>query len=148
MMKFSQYLDPSLVTFIEVDSAESAIKTLVDLCYDAGKLQDKEVFFRAVMNREKIMSTAIGMNIAVPHAKLPGYGNFFIALGIVRNGLNWNAIDGFPVKIVFLIGGPDEKQTEYLQILSGLTRAVKDENIRKKMLTLNSPQDIIQLFKE
>src|SRR5947209_10759334 len=45
---------------------------------------------------------------------LPEYRHFFIALGIIRNGLNWNAVDGFPVKIVFLIGGPDEKQTEYL----------------------------------
>lgn len=147
-MKFSQYLEPSLVTFMEVNSSEEAIATLVELCYHAGKLQDRDIFYRAVMNREKIMSTAIGMNVAVPHAKLPGYRNFFIAVGIVRKGLDWNAIDGFPVKLVFLIGGSDEKQTEYLQILSELTRAVKDENIRKKMLTLNSPEDIIQLFKE
>jgi nitrogen PTS system EIIA component len=49
--------------------------------------------------------------------------------------------------LVFMIGGPDDKQTEYLQILSSLTGALKDEDRRKKMLTLNSPDAIVDLFK-
>jgi nitrogen PTS system EIIA component len=146
MIKISKYLDPDLVVFLDVDKRDEAIKTLVDKIYRAGKVQDKSSFYEAIIEREKIVSTGIGMGAAIPHAKLPSYDDFFIAIGILRKGLDWKAIDGTPVRVIFLIGGPDDKQTEYLQILSTLTVAIKDEQMRKKMLTLNSPEDIIQLF--
>lgn len=139
-------MDVRLVVFLDVDSRDEAIKTMVQKIYDAGKLQDQSSFYEAIIERERIVSTGIGMGAAIPHAKLTSYDDFFIAIGILRKGLDWNALDGAPVRVIFLIGGPDDKQTEYLQILSSLTQAIKDEQIRKKMLTLNSPQDIIDLF--
>lgn len=141
-------MDPHLVAFLDVDKRDEAIKSIVDKIYRAGKLQDKNSFYQAIIEREKIVSTGIGMGAAIPHAKLPLYDDFFIAIGVLRKGLDWNAIDGTPVRVIFLIGGPDDKQTEYLQILSTLTQAIKDEQIRKKMLTLNSPEDIIELFED
>lgn len=146
MIKISKYMDPHLVVFLDADSRDEAIKTMVQKIYNAGKLQDQSFFYEAIIEREKIVSTGIGMGAAIPHAKLTAYDDFFIAIGILRKGLDWNALDGAPVRVIFLIGGPDDKQTEYLQILSSLTQAIKDEQIRKKMLTLNSPQDIIDLF--
>lgn len=146
MIKISKYLDPHLVVFLDVDSRDEAIKTMVQTIHDAGKLQDQTSFYEAIIEREKIVSTGIGMGAAIPHAKLTSYNDFFIAIGILRKGLDWKALDGAPVRVIFLIGGPDDKQTEYLQILSSLTQAIKNEQIRKKMLTLNSPQDIIDLF--
>lgn len=141
------YLDPRLIAFLDVETRDEAIKTLVTMIHEAGKLQDRYAFYEAIIEREKIVSTGIGMGTAIPHAKLNSYDNFFIAIGILRKGLDWNALDGSPVRIIFLIGGPDDKQTEYLQILSKLTQLIKDDQTRKKMLTLNSPEDIIKLFK-
>lgn len=146
MIKISKYLDPRLVVFLDADSRDEAIKTMVEQIYSAGKLQEQTSFYEAIIDREKIVSTGIGMGAAIPHAKLASYNDFFIAIGVLRKGLDWKALDGAPVRVIFLIGGPDDKQTEYLQILSSLTQAIKDEQIRKKMLTLNSPQDIIDLF--
>lgn len=139
-------MDPNLVAFLDVDSRDEAIQAIVEKIYRSGKLQDKYSFYEAIIEREKIVSTGIGMGAAIPHAKLSSYDDFFIAIGILRKGLDWKALDGSPVRVIFLIGGPDDKQTEYLQILSSLTQAIKDEQIRKKMLTLNSPEDIIELF--
>lgn len=147
MIKISKYLDPRLVVFLEVDSRDEAIQMLVDAIDRAGKLQDKDAFYDAIIEREKIVSTGIGMGAAIPHAKLADYDDFFMAIGVLRKGVDWNALDGAPVRIIFMIGGPDDKQTEYLQILSSLTQAIKDERIRKKMLTLNSAEDMIELFK-
>lgn len=142
----SKYLDPNLVTFLEVDKRDDALRVLVDLLDRAGKLKDREAFFNAILEREKIVSTGIGVGVAVPHAKLPGYATFFIAIGIHRKGIPWGSLDGIPVRLVFMIGGPDDKQTEYLQLLSRLTLAIKDEERRKKMLQLGSAHDIIALF--
>lgn len=146
MIRIAEYLDPRLIGFLEVSTRDEAISALVDLIDRAGKLHDKQSFYDAVIEREKIVSTGIGMGAAIPHAKLAGYRDFFIAIGILRKGVDWNALDGSPVRMIFMIGGPDNKQTKYLQILSGLTYAIKDEAVRKKMLTLNSADSLLELF--
>lgn len=146
MIKISDYLLPSLITFLDVESRDDAIKALVELIDKAGKLEDRSAFYHAIIERERIVSTGIGMGAAIPHAKLANYDDFFIALGILRHGLEWNALDGAPVRLIFLIGGPDDKQTEYLQILSKLTHIIKDDKIRKKLLTMNSSEGMIDLF--
>lgn len=146
MIKISDYLDPRLIAFLDVDSRDDAIKALVDIINKAGKLEDKNAFYNAIIEREKIVSTGIGMGAAIPHAKLTGYNDFFIAIGILNKGLEWNALDGAPVRLILLIGGPDDKQTEYLQILSKLTHVIKDDQIRKKLLTMNSPEAMMEIF--
>ena len=100
------------------------------------------------MEREKIVSTGIGMGTAIPHAKITTSEDFFIAIGILAEGIEWNSLDGIPVRIIFMIGGPDNKQTQYLQVLSSLTHIIKNESLRKKMLTLKSTEEIIKVIKE
>lgn len=143
----SKYLNPRLVQLLEVDDRDAALHALVDLLDSQSKLKDKNEFYRAILEREQIVSTGIGMGVAVPHAKLPGYKTFFIAIGIHHKGIAWDALDGVPVRLIFMIGGPDDKQTEYLQLLSRLTLAIKDEERRKKILQLTDPEDIIALFR-
>lgn len=147
MVKIVDYLDPRLIAFLNVDSRNAVIKALVELFDQNGKLQDKDRFYEAIIEREKIVSTGIGVGAAIPHAKLSEYNDFFIAVGILRKGVDWKAFDGAPVRVVFMIGGPDDKQTEYLQILSSLTMVLKDERVRKKMLSLTSGDELIELFK-
>ncbi len=146
MIHISKYMDPSLVTFLDVRSWEEALNAMIGLLDVAGKLHDRDSFYDAIMQREKIVSTGIGMGVAIPHAKLSSYNDFFIAIGVLQRGVDWKALDHSPVRLIFMIGGPDNRQTEYLQILSTLTFEIKDEEIRKKILTLNSKEAIIQLF--
>lgn len=146
MSQLSKYMDPSLVTFLDVQTRDEALEAMVDLLNASGKLHDRDKFFTAIMEREKIVSTGIGMGVAIPHAKLSSYEDFFIALAVLKRGVDWKALDTAPVRLIFMIGGPDDNQTAYLQILSGLTMAIKNEERRKKILTLNSKEAIIQLF--
>src|ERR1700734_1288057 len=127
MVKISKYLDPQLVAFLNAQTRDDAIAALVNKIDVAGKLLNKETFYSAIIDREKIVTTGMGMGVAIPHAKLPGYADFLIALGVLPKGVDWGALDGAPVRLIAMIGGPDDKQTEYLQILSNLTYAIKDE---------------------
>lgn len=147
MINISKYLDPNLIIFLEAETRDEVLKAIVNTLHQSGKITDTSFFYKAVLDRESIVSTGIGMGVAIPHAKLQSYGNFFVAIAILKKGIDWGAIDGAPVRLVFLIGGPDDKQTEYLQILSRLTFALKDEQRRKKLLTLNSATAIIDLLK-
>ncbi len=147
MIKISKYLDQNLISFISAENRDEVLHIIVNNLHRHKVVKDEEVFYNAILEREKVVSTGIGMGVAIPHAKLSGYNDFFIGVGILQKGVDWISFDGSPVRIIFMIGGPDDKQTEYLQILSGLTMAIKDEDRRRKMLTLNSPEAIMALFK-
>lgn len=147
MMRITDYLDSRLISFLAEDTRDAAIDALIDLLDEGGQLVDKQAFREAIFYREGLVSTGIGMGIAIPHAKMRNIQQFFIAVGIAQNkGIEWNALDKAPVRIIFMIGGPDDKQTEYLQILSMLTAAIKDVELRKKLLKANSTQEVFELF--
>lgn len=146
-MKISDYLDSDQISFLDVDTRDEAIESLIDLLDEEGHLPQRESFRQAIFHREKLVSTGIGMGVAVPHAKLKGFEDFFIAVGIQQNkGIDWNALDHAPVRLIFMIGGPDDRQTEYLQILSLLTSAIRDVDLRKKLLTAQSSDEVMELF--
>lgn len=148
-MTISSYLDERLILFLNAENRNLALEKLIDALDKEGKLQDRQAFHRAILEREKIVSTGIGMGVAIPHAKLEGYRDFFIAIGIQEGrGIEWNALDGSPVHIIFIIGGPANQQTEYLNILSRITMAIKDEVRRKKLLKAKTGKEVISLFEE
>ncbi len=148
-MRAADYLDSRLVTFLDVSTQEEAIDALIDLSSREGKLQDIKGFRRAIFHREQLVSTGIGMGVAIPHAKMDDLSDFFIVIGIQKKrGLDWNALDKVPVRLIFMIGGPEGKQNEYLQILSLLTSAIKDTELRKELLKAVSAEEVVSLFSD
>ena len=146
-MTIGKYLDARQVAFLNVKTRDEALRSLVDRLDASGKLQDKERYYRAILEREKIVSTGIGMEVAIPHAKLDDYNQFFVAIGIQQGGgIEWNSLDNVPVRLIFMIGGPEQKQTEYLHILSKITMAIKDGERRKKLLKAKTAEEVISLF--
>lgn len=145
----SEYLDQDLVVFLQESSRDNAIKTLIKKLSKEGKIEDENAFYEAVIQREKIVSTGIGMGVAIPHAKLDNVKDFFIVIGIEENeGISWKSLDGSLVKLIFLIGGPASEQTKYLRILSRLTSIIKDESVRQRLLEEKDPLEIINLFQD
>ena len=148
MVTILKYLDVKLIRFFESKTREELMGGLVNLLEEQGKLQDKESFQKALLDREKIISTGIGMGVAIPHAKLPNYDSFFIAIGIQPKGIEWQSLDDLPVQLIFMIGGPDNMQTRYLQVLSQLTSVIKDEELRKEIIKASSPEEVFSLFEK
>jgi PTS system nitrogen regulatory IIA component len=150
LVEISDYLDERSVVFLDdaIQTKEEALNCLVDTLNKAYKLHDVEVFRKAIHDRERLSSTGISHGVAIPHTKLSGYEDFFIAVGIKSHqGIEWNSIDKLPVQLVFMIGGPDNAQTKYLKILSCLTAAINDQERRKALLKSTSAQQVIDLFK-
>jgi len=146
-MEISDYFEQKAIAFLDVETRDEATDLLIDLLDKAGKLHDKEAFRKAILDREQLISTGIGMGIAIPHAKCKDFSDFFIAVGIQRRkGIEWNALDKGPVRLIFMIGGPDDKQPEYLQILSMLTAKIKEPELRKNLLAASSKGEVLHLF--
>jgi len=147
MVCFQDYIDEKAVIFFDSCSKEEVVEALVDRVYQTRDLPGKEQFYAALLEREALVSTAIGMGVAIPHAKLPVYSDFFMAVGILGKGIDWNAIDDSLVRIVFLIGGPDNRQTDYLKLLSSITIAMRDENLRKRLMASETPGAVLTLLR-
>lgn len=144
-MKISNYIQT--LSFLDASNRNEAIDALIELLEKKKKLPNKMAFRKAIFDREELISTGIGMGVAVPHAKLKGFDDFFIAVGIQqKKGIEWEAIDKAPVRLIFLIGGPDDRQNEYLQILSQLTNAIKDQDLRKTLMQASSDQEVLEAF--
>lgn len=150
-MKLSELLEDGVVCFLNSNRRDESLRTLVEALASSGKIPDAQLFFDAVLKREKIVTTSIGMGVAVPHARLEGLSHFFLAVGVQKSkeGIeDWKVIDRSFVKLIFMIGGPKDQQTEYLSILSRLTEAVKNEERLRSLLKAKNSEEIVDLFSE
>ena len=146
-MNLSDLLDSRFILFLDALTRDEAIDALIQKLDEEQVLPDATAFRNAIYHRESLVSTGIGAGVALPHARMKDYKKFFLAVGIQRKqGIDWNALDQIPVRLVFLIGGPDNQQTEYLQLLSSLTHTVRDHELRKQLLQATSADDVIALL--
>lgn len=141
-----QYLAPDLVVFFEENERDAVIDRMISHADACNVITDKAAFRKAIFEREKIISTGIGVGVAIPHAKLTGQDRFFVCIGVLSKPVDWDSIDKAPVRLVCLIGGPDDAQTHYLQILSRITEAIKDEPRRRQILLADRPSEVVELF--
>ncbi len=146
-IRLEDYLDERMVSFLEGGDRDLAIASMVHAAHSAGRIENIDLFTHALLQREKVLTTAIGMGIAIPHARMESPFDFFIALGIHRGeGIEWGAFDRIPVRLVFMIGGPGEDKVQYLGMLSLLTSFLKASDAWKEILQARTRNEAIALF--
>ena len=143
-----ELLKKGVICFIDdKEDQHSALCLLVNQLVKEGKLKDPEGFYGALLQREKVVSTGIGMGIALPHAKMGGIEEFFLSIGIISGkGIAWGSIDALNVRLIVLIGGPDGKHKEYLKNLSQITHFLKDEERRERLMNATTAEDVVKIF--
>ncbi len=146
MSKPKRYLTVDRTVRLESRDKADALKELIEVVGTAPEVSDTEAFGRAIFDRESIMSTGIGIEIAVPHAKLGSVSHFVMAVGVAPDGIPWDSIDGKPVKIVVMIAGPDDRQEDYLRILSRVVLLLRSPKNRERLLAAESAEEIATFF--
>ena len=109
-------------------------------------LPNAESIGQKILERESDMSTGIGYGIAIPHARITGIDRLYMVAGRSDKGIEFNAIDEQPVHLIFIMISPTNTSTDHTQILSSLSRIMSYEEVRRKLLTADSPeifQDVI-----
>ncbi|RKY42502.1 MAG: hypothetical protein DRP85_02490 [Candidatus Makaraimicrobium thalassicum] len=149
-MKIVDFLKEENITLnLKASDKKEAIEKVASCLKGAGGISDFDVFFKAVFEREKLKTTGIGKEAAIPHARTDAVKEFVIALGRFDNGVDFASIDGKPVKLVFLMGTPREKWlSNYLKILAHLIRLLQKESFRKILLQADSPAKVIKAFSD
>jgi mannitol/fructose-specific phosphotransferase system IIA component (Ntr-type) len=140
------YLSAERVTKLKSVSKQGAIMELVALTAKSPAVEDAEKLQEAIFEREGIMTTGIGLEIAIPHAKIPSVKEFVVAVGTAPDGIDFDSYDGQPVKIVVLIAGPSQDQQRYLRILARVTLGLKSESVRQAVLDAGTPEEVVEVL--
>jgi nitrogen PTS system EIIA component len=119
-----------------------AIREVVHTAPVFQSLPDPDSFERAVINREKLQTTGFGHGVAVAHGKTEAVDGIRIALGIAPEGIPFDAWDGEPVHLLFVVANPPGKQLEYLTALSALVKIVRDPRFREQLLSSTTVADV------
>lgn len=127
---------------------DEAIEHLVDQLDKYDYITDTEKLKADVLKREMESTTAIGMNVAIPHAKSDAVKKPIVAVMNNKQGVNWDSLDGTLPKIVFLIAVPSDSNDTHLKLLQRLSRALMDDNIRQSLIDATHIEQIYDILKE
>ncbi|MBU1076121.1 MAG: PTS sugar transporter subunit IIA [Spirochaetes bacterium] len=124
------------------------LEDMVELLHKQNRISDKKLFLKEIMDREKIQSTGIGENIAIPHAKSETVRIISVVIAICRNGINFKSLDNKPVKIVFLVAAPKDFVKVYLQMIAKIARILKHAKWREEFLKAGNNEKVISLIRD
>ena len=131
---------------LESKTKPDVIKELVDVLKKAGKIEDAESVFRAVMLRENMGSTGLEKGIAVPHAKTHKVNNLVLAIGVSPEGVDFDSLDGEPSKLFFLLIATPQQAGPHIEALSEIARLTRSSNFCKLLLNAKTPKEIVDIF--
>lgn len=98
--------------------------------------------------REALGSTGFGEGVAIPHCAIDGLSDFVLGMMIIHEGVDFEAIDGSPVRLLFLIIGPSEQRNRHIKILSAISKMVKTPGVADKLISMSDTGEIEQLLKQ
>lgn len=109
---------------------------------------DRDELVRVLLERERLGSTGIGDGIAVPHGKLKQARELVLAFGRSRNGVEFNSLDGLPVRLFFMLIAPQDAVGIHLKMLARISRLLKDPGVRRKLMDAADAVAIHQIIQE
>ena len=124
----------------------AALEHLITLMERGGNLLDKDEYRACVLRREEEGSTGIGEGIAIPHAKTSAVKAPGLAAMLVKDGVDFDSLDGEPAKLFFLIAAPDTKDNVHLDVLSHLSMLLMNDDFRSELLNAGSAKDFLAVI--
>jgi len=130
---------------IPLESVEKnlIIEEMVDMLADSNSLKNRDMVLDAVLERERVMSTGMGDGIAIPHAKSEGVDKLVAAFGIAKQNVDFQSIDGKPVRIIFLLVGPTDQTGPHLKALSRISRLMHRKEFRETLAMSGNAQEVL-----
>lgn len=146
-MKLSKFCDETLIKFdLEAKDKKSAIDELVGLVASSNMVKDAKQLAEDIKEREELVTTGVGYEVAFPHAKTRSVKGIVIAFARSEEGVDFDAMDHRPVRLFFLIAAPEDAIGAHLNVMARLSYLMKSEEQRKKLLEADSPGEVLQLM--
>ena len=138
----------TVVIGLPADDKDSVIAEMVNMLAGHPAVVNLELVREAVMERESEMSTGVGKGLGLPHAKTTGVSSTIAALAITDGDVDFDAVDGEPVRILFLLVGPPDSKSQHVRILSRFSRLMNRDEVRDRFITMESAETLLELLEQ
>lgn len=147
MAKISELLPRSAIV-LNLQSKEKfeVIGELVRPLVATGAITEESEFVSAIVRRENMESTGIGVGVAIPHARTKAVSSIVLAFGRSDSGVDFNSLDGKPSHLIFLIAAPEEQKTEYIMTLARLSKLLRKDEVRIGLNKAGSSDDVLRVI--
>ncbi len=134
-MKISDILSTDVIAVnLEAADKEDSIKKVIDLGAKSNKILDIEKVSGTIFEREKLVSTGVGKGFAIPHGKTDSIVDVVAAFAITKDPIDFDSIDGEPVRFIFLLIGKENLLNTHIKLLSRISRLMNKDEFREKLL--------------
>ena len=148
-MRITELLDKRSISLTAAPASKSeALDMAVDLMAAGGKIRDKEAYRKEVYLREEESTTGVGGGIAIPHGKCDAVEKPGLAAMVIKDGVDFDSLDGEPVNLIFLIAAPNTKDNIHLDVLSKLSILLMDEQFSENLKKASTPEEFLQIIDE
>jgi fructose-specific phosphotransferase system IIA component len=130
------------------ETKEEIITELVDILAAQGKLRDRDEALKDVLQREKTMSTGMQHGIALPHAKTDGIADMAVAVGIKREGIDFESMDGEKSRLFILVVSPRKTSGPHIQFLAAIGAVLKDDAVREEVINTRDKDRLVRLLQK
>ncbi|MFO8052455.1 MAG: PTS sugar transporter subunit IIA [Candidatus Omnitrophota bacterium] len=137
----------SCILELEAKNKKEAISKIGEKLKKTKKIKNYSQFMKDVLAREKLGSTGIGNKIAIPHARTDSVKDIVIGFGKIKPGIDFNALDGEKVNLIFLMGASPKQLNLYLRILAEISKLLMNEGFRQTLLEAKDAEKIIKTIK-
>ncbi|MEO1278818.1 MAG: PTS sugar transporter subunit IIA [Planctomycetota bacterium] len=146
-MKLLDILDSECIKAPLVASEKrSVIDELVDLLADLNRVHDPQSLKDAVWAREQTRTTGIGHGLAIPHGKCEGLKGLAMAIGKPESPIEFEAIDGQPVRLIVLLASPPDRTSDHIQALARISRLMTMDDFRDRIYAASTPAEIFEIL--
>ena len=146
-MRITDLLDKRSISLTGTPKTKSeALDQIVDLMVKSGKINDREAYRAQVYAREEESTTGIGEGIAIPHGKCDAVDKPGLAAMVIRDGVEFDALDGMPVTLMFLIAAPNTEDNVHLDVLSKLSVLMMDEDFANNLRNAGSVDEFLEII--
>jgi PTS system fructose-specific IIC component len=147
MIRLSRFIDDKLISFdLKGNTKEEIIGELVELAASSDLVKNKDELLKAVLDREKLVTTGVGYNVAFPHAKTKSVRGVVIAFGRKNEGVDFESMDRKPVNLFFLIAAPEDAIGAHLNVMAKLSFLMKNEKNRQRLIKAKYKEDLIEVL--
>lgn len=146
-MRITDLLDKRSISLTAAPkSKEEALNEAIALMAESGKINDTEEYRRQVFAREEESTTGVGEGIAIPHGKCAAVNRPGLAAMVIKDGVDFESLDGEPVTLLFLIAAPDTKDNVHLDVLSKLSMMLMDEEFTKNLRNASTAEEFLEII--
>ena len=137
-----------VVAALDARGSDEVIETLGMRVAAQHRDIERDRLVRALRERERQITTALGDGVAIPHARLAGLDRTVAAFARSKAGIPWESVDGKPTHLVFLLAGPADQPGAYLKVLAGVSRLLSDERCRARLMEAENEAELLLVLRD